>query len=393
MKQTYLDDNNKNNEDTQQSELNINDQLFLETLLLMIRGNTIKYSSFKKKQQQQEEIRLEKEIKILEDEVNRNFNNMSEEKLNILENKKTTLNDIQKEKIEGMMLRSRTRYEDLGEKPTKYFLNLEKRNYTSKIIHKLINSDGEEFTKTADILKCQTDFYKDLYKQVNFEDNISIYSVLGENENKLSDKESQNLEGEIEYSELGIALKNMKNNKSPGLDGFTVEFFKFFWIDIGYYILNSLNYGYRTGSLSVTQKQGVITCIPKPNKSRISLKNWRPISLLKVIYKLASAVISNRIKKVLDSIINENQKGFIAGRFLGENIRLIYDVLFESKKQNIPGMLLSIDFEKAFDTVSLSFISDVLDYFNFGNSIKTWIGLFQKGSKTCILQNFYIRSF
>ena len=103
---------------------------------------------------------------------------MSEEIINNLENKKTTLSDIQKEKIEGMMLRSRSRYEDLGEKPTKYFVNLEKRNYTSKIIHKLVNSDGEEFRKTADILKCQTDFYKDLYKQVNFEDNISIHSVL-----------------------------------------------------------------------------------------------------------------------------------------------------------------------------------------------------------------------
>ena len=149
---------------------------------------------------------------------------MSEEKINNLENKKTTLSDIQKEKIEGMMLRSRSRYEDLGEKPTKYFFNLEKRNYTSKIIHKLVNSDGEEFRKTADILKCQTDFYKDLYKKVDFEDNISIHSVLGENENKLSDEESQDLEGEIKYSELGTSLKNMKNNKSPGLDGFTVEF-------------------------------------------------------------------------------------------------------------------------------------------------------------------------
>ena len=132
---------------------------------------------------------------------------MSEEKLNHLENKKTTLTDIQKEKIEGIMLRSRSRYEDLGEKPTKYFFNLEMRNYTSKIIHKLVNSDGEEFTKTADILKCQTDFYKDLYKQVNFEDNVSIHSVLGENENKLSDEESPDLEGEIKYSELGTALK------------------------------------------------------------------------------------------------------------------------------------------------------------------------------------------
>ena len=76
----------------------------------------------------------------------------------------------------------------------------------------------------------------------------------------------------------------------------------------------------------------MITCIPKPNKSRFNLKNWRPISLLNVIYKLASAVISNRLKKVLDNLINENQKGFIAGRFLGENVRLIYDILFEAKK-------------------------------------------------------------
>ena len=88
-------------------------------------------------------------------------------------------------------------------------------------------------------------------------------------------------------------------------------------------------------------------------------------------YKLASTVIANRFKKVLNNVINENQKGFMAGRFLGENIRLIYDVLFESKKQNIPGLILSIDFEKAFDTVSWRFISEVLDYFSFGNSIKT----------------------
>ena len=146
----------------------------------------------------------------------------------------------------------------------------------------------------------------------------------------------------------------MKNSKSPGLDGFTVEFFNFFWIDIGIFILRSLKY--RNGSLSITQKQGLITCLPKTNKSRLSLKNWRPISLLNVIYKLASSVIANRVKNTLQSVIHENQKGFIAGRFIGENIRLIYDVLFETKQQNIPGLILSIDFEKAFDTVSWKFI-------------------------------------
>ena len=114
---------------------------------------------------------------------------------------------------------------------------------------------------------------------------------------------------------------------------------------------------------------------------------------MNVTYKLASAVISNRLKTVLDKVIHENQKGFIAGRFLGENVRLIYDILFESKKQNIPGLLLSIDFEKAFDTVSWKFISKVLDYFNFGRSIKTWISLFQNGAESCILQNGFMSDF
>ena len=69
------------------------------------------------------------------------------------------------------------------------------------------------------------------------------------------------------------------------------------------------------------------------------------MSLLNVVYKLASSVIANIIKQTLQDLIHENQKGFIAGRFKGENIRLIYDVLFEAKQQNIPGLILSIDFE------------------------------------------------
>ena len=56
----------------------------------------------------------------------------------------------------------------------------------------------------------------------------------------------------------------MKNAKSLGNDGFTAEFFEFFWLDFGHFILKSLNDGYRKVTLSITQKQGIITCIPKP---------------------------------------------------------------------------------------------------------------------------------
>ena len=71
------------------------------------------------------------------------------------------------------------------------------------------------------------------------------------------------------------------------------------------------------------------------------------------------AVIANRLKSTLDELIHENQKGFISGRFIGENIRLINDLLFETKNPNLQaGLILSIDFEKAFDTVSWKFIEN-----------------------------------
>ena len=361
---------------------------------MTIRGNTIKYCSIKKKVKLEDENKILQEIKELEDELNNDFSNAEENKILELSQKKQSLIDIRKEKIEGVMLRSRSRYQDLGEKPSKYFFNLENRNFINKTMTKLIENDGTEVTETKEVLKCQRKFYENLYNENLIDaDDVPITEIIGENENKLTIEESEKLEGDIKIDELSNALKNMKNEKSPGLDGFTVEFYKFFWVDLKYFILRSLNYGYHTGTLSVTQKQGLITCLPKPNKSRHYLKNWRPISLLNVIYKLASSVIANRLKLTLDKLINGDQKGFISGRFIGENVRLMYDILFETKNQDIPGMILSIDFEKAFDTVSWKFIKRVLQYFNFGPSIISWINIFQKGSESCIIQNGFMSDF
>ena len=106
------------------------------------------------------------------------------------------------------------------------------------------------------------------------------------------------------------------------------------------------------------------------------MKNWRPISLLNTTYKLASSCIAERIKSVLPSLISNDQSGFIPGRFIGENTRLIYDILHFTEEKDIPGILLLIDFEKAFDSIAWTFIEQVLDLFNFGKSIKHWIQTF-----------------
>ena len=145
-KNTYLNreenvDQNVDNIPDEEIQFNISDQLFLETLLMMIRGDSIKYSSFRKRKKNEEENNLEKEIKEIENKIIANLDDISEEQLQHLDQKKLRLNEIRNEKLEGVLLRSRTRYEDLGEKPTNYFFTLENRNYTNKVITKLIDEN------------------------------------------------------------------------------------------------------------------------------------------------------------------------------------------------------------------------------------------------------------
>lgn len=141
------------------------------------------------------------------------------------------------------------------------------------------------------------------------------------------------------------------------------------------------------------QRQGIITLLPKENKSRQNLTNYRPICLLNTVYKIASASIANRLKSVLDKLINKDQSGFISGRYIGDNTRLVYDLMQIVEDNNIPGLLLLIDFEKAFDSLSWSFMQKVLSAYNFGPSIIQWISTFYKNTQVAVNQCGNLSSF
>ena len=111
------------------------------------------------------------------------------------------------------------------------------------------------------------------------------------------------------------------------------------------------------------------------------------------MYKIASGCIAERIKLFLDKLIHKDQTGFIKGRFIGENIRLIYDIMHYTEWNDVPGLLMLIDFEKAFDTISWKFIQETLCFFNFGTSIQNWIKLFYNDIKSCVIQNGIISQY
>jgi hypothetical protein len=99
------------------------------------------------------------------------------------------------------------------------------------------------------------------------------------------------------------------------------------------------------------------------------LKNWRPITLSNTLSKIASGSIASSIKRHQNRLINHDQTDFIPNRYIEENTRLIYDIMHYTKKENIPDLLLLIDFEKKIDTVSWDFIDKVLIFFNFRSSV------------------------
>ena len=123
-------------------------------------------------------------------------------------------------------------------------------------------------------------FYEKLYKDRKHEENENFFEKFKDLDIiKLTLEEKESIEGPIKENEAQIFLKNMKNDKSPGADGFTAEFFKFFWIDLKSFIIRAINTAYETGEMSNMNKLGIITCIPKQDKSKQFLKNWRPITL------------------------------------------------------------------------------------------------------------------
>ena len=128
---------------------------------------------------------------------------------------------------------------------------------------------------------------------------------------------------------------------------------------------------------AISQHRSVITLIPKEESSPLELKNWRPVALLNVDCKIASKAIAKRIEPILPLLIHADQTGFVKDRYIGENIRLIADGIEQlARKLNRSGVLLSLDFQKAFDTLEWSCIHHICKLYNFGDSLRNWVEVF-----------------
>jgi len=118
----------------------------------------------------------------------------------------------------------------------------------------------------------------------------------------LTDHEQALCKGLITENEAFKALQEFAAAKTPSTNGLSTEFLKYFWPKLKSLIVKSFNYAFLNGSLSISQRRGITSLIPKKNKDKTILEN-RPISLLNVDYKIFTKVLANRLEKVLPKII------------------------------------------------------------------------------------------
>ena len=138
---------------------------------------------------------------------------------------------------------------------------------------------------------------------------------------------------------------------------------------------------------STSQRQAVIRLIDKKDKDKCFIKNWRPISLLNVDMKIISKAFSSRLKKILPSIISSEQTAYVNKRYIMEGGRFISDIIEMCNIENVKGFIVSMDIEKAFDSLDHSFLLRVLNKIGFGQNFINWVKIILCNQEACVLNS------
>lgn len=307
------------------------------------------------------------------------------------------LNDLIKKKLQDITadryLHKDAEWAQAGERLSPTICNLEKSKHQQKFFAKLvitdINNHETVTTDQTDIESHLTNFYKDLYSkhEDRIDKNARIIDFIPQNHQRqtISDDTRESLEGLLTVEELARALQDTENKTVPGEDGIPYIFYKKFWEQIKHILLLAANRSLISRKLPTSQRRGLISLIPKGDKDRRKITNWRPICLLNTFYKLVSSALAKRLSKALPEVIDADQTGFLAGRYINENNLLTAQVIEHAKKTGDEGLIVCVDFEKAFDSLDHQFILNALSYFGFGRKFICYIKTMLTGFSATIM--------
>ena len=289
---------------------------------------------------------------------------------------------------QGAKVRSTVKWAEEGESSSRYFLRLEKKRGSQDWFSAMKDSDDSVVSDHDGICHSWVRFYSSLFTAEEVD--LSLQEeLLSHVSARLSSEQASLCEGYLSVEEVFTALKGMAKGKAPGSDGFPMEFYLAFWDILGRDLVEVLNASLDSGTLPFSQRGALISLIFKKG-DRLLHKNWRPISLLNVDYKLCARALAGRLLKVLHHVIHRDQTCGVKGRYIGENVALLRDVVRFTEETNFPAVILSLDQEKAFDRVDWDFLVSTLDLMGFGPNFIAWVKLLYTDIRSAVLINGYV---
>ena len=291
---------------------------------------------------------------------------------------KSELEIYEHEKSKGAAIRARIKYIEEGEKCTNYFLSMEKCRSKMNTIKRLKTETGRSIVNEKEIVNnIGNYFFKRFNNSTKTEEEIAEHFreftkdiVLP----KLTADEAQRLEADITEAELDSAVKSLEHGSAPGRDGLPIEFYIVFWQRLKRPFMACIRQCEEICRLTNSQRTGILSLFHKGSDLPTdSLENWRPLALLNSDYKIVAKVFSRRFDLVINSLIGNQQTGFLKGRSISYVHRQIDDMLTLHRQSNKPGILVAIDFKQAFDAINIPCILKSLELFGFGPRFINWI--------------------
>lgn len=277
---------------------------------------------------------------------------------------------------ECLKQKSKVHWLDVGDGNNKFFHSFAKIREVHNAINEIQRGDGT-LAKTEDEIKEEAEgFFAEFMQRVpqDFE-GATVDSLKELLRFQCSEVDCTKLEREITNEEIKEVVFRMPSSKSPGPDGFTSEFFKEAWPVIGADVVNAVQSFFTKGFLPKGLNSTILALIPKKEEARM-MKDYRPISLCNVLYKVISKIIANRLKGIMPKCITLNQSAFVKGRLLMENVLLASELVKDYHREDISlRCAMQIDIAKAFDSVQWPFLLNTLQAMGFPGKFIQWISL------------------
>ena len=364
-------------------------ELVWDTLKAVFRGKIISYCASKKKERQLLLIELNRKLKELE------AKHKEEQTPSLhlqLRETRNQINIIYSREIEKKMIFTKQRYYESGSKFSKLLARKLKQQQADNTIYKIRDPDSKNIVyKQSDIQRSFQKFYTKLYTQPPLKEDQQIDQFLDSlNLSTLTEDQSNKMIARITEEEVNDAISRLKANKTPGPDGYSSEWFKTFRLELIPSLIKLFNEVLKNGKTPPSWKEATISVIPKEGKDSLDCGSYRPISILNIDYKIYTSILARRVEGVLFSLIGTDQTGFIPQRTTHDNIRRSLHILSHVQEHKLPAALVSLDCEKAFDSVSWRFLFKVLKKMGFHEEFIKGINTLYNNSVARVKINGYL---